>query len=177
MLIAALVAAAVLVLGAVVVVLSSGNDAATPQTPPSASQQAAALAGAEAPYFSADECFTPTPSQAPFVFNLPTSRVVKCGDPSARFTGTFWCAGSQQDFDATRRGFLVEASGTPLDIPSTFTSAGAHNMTDGIRKEYRHSVGGTARVYWDSESAWCGAELQSSTPSLEAAVAFWSQGA
>jgi hypothetical protein len=167
-----LVAAAV---GVVVLKAGGGDDNPADRTDSSASQ-GGVLAAAEAPYFSASECGAATADNAPFAMGLPTTEVVKCVSDSVPFTGTFWCAGSQQDFLRSRSLVLGEAEGKVVDIPSTVSAAGENGMTDGVQKSFHHRDSLGARVYWDSPTARCGAELQSESSDVSAAVAFWSQG-
>ena len=104
---------------------------------------------------------------------LPLTEAIKCGG-TGTYTAVFWCTDTDDNFAESRRRYLALATDTPIDITST--PAGQDTVADGVQKAFHHADG-DARVYWDSPSALCGAEIQSTNTDVGAAVDFWHNGA
>jgi hypothetical protein len=170
---ATVVAAGLLIVVGVVAMIAlhpNDQEGAAPATSPFD----AGLLAAASPYFPADACGVPTPEEAPLAAQLPLTEVIKCGD-GGQYSVVLWCTDTQSKFAESRGRYLASATDTPIEITST--PAGQDSATDGVQQAYHHSDGDEARVYWDSPSALCGAELQSTSTDVGAAVNFWHNGA
>jgi hypothetical protein len=175
--IAAAAAGLLIVSGVVAVVaLRSSDQQPTEQqrTERASSPFDAGLLAAASPYFPSEQCREPTPEEAPLAVQLPLTEVIKCGG-TGTYTAVFWCTDTESNFAESRRRYLALATDTPIDITST--PAGQDTVTDGVQKAFHHADGDAARVYWDSLSSLCGAELQSTNTDVGAAVNFWHNGA
>jgi hypothetical protein len=170
---AAIAVTLLIVAGVVAMVALRSNDQERAEAATSPFE--AGLFAAASPYFPADACREPTPDEAPLAAQLPLTQVIKCDSGKGQYTLVLWCTDTDANFAVSRRRYLDSATDTPIEITST--PAGQDVVTDGVQQAYHHSDGDGARVYWDSPSALCGAELQSTSTDVGAAIDFWHNGA
>jgi hypothetical protein len=128
-----------------------------------------------APYFDPDDCILPDAAQAPLASGLPHTELVKCISTTDPYNGTFWCNESRKDLENNREAFLGKAvDGTMNDIEGS--GAGMNAAADGVQVSFQHTQSNEARVYWDSPSRLCAAELQALDEDISTVVDFWRNG-
>ncbi len=129
--------------------------------------------------FDPADCDTVTSADdAPLAWNQLDPRpdeLVRCtAPPDGQYSALFMC-NDTEDVYYIRTKYLDQAiDGTSEDVPEP--PAGWDEKVDGVQVSFRHVDGGDARVYWDSPSRRCAAELQSSSASVSETVDFWVNG-
>jgi hypothetical protein len=145
-------------------------------TPPDPFQSAAMYQMARY-LFDPDQCFKiQSGVDAPVAWNLDPrpDLLMKCETDNQAFAAVYLCNHTGQVY-YIRDAYLAHAiAGTQQTL--TAPPAGWTDPVDGVQVAFKHDLGGDARVYWDSPSRRCTAELQSSTRSLQATKQFWLNG-
>ena len=166
---------------------SATNTGATPPTSPSGAAttfpppfQSAALYEFARYLFDVDvdNCYVPTEEDAPLIWNLPHTGLVKCESASQPYAGVFWCTQNAQDLEKDRAVYLDQAvSGTARQVAGP--PAGKGTPVDGVQTAFKHIHGLGARVYWDSREQLCASELQADPGDndVDAAIHYWQTGA
>ena len=109
-----------------------------------------------------------------WVLDPQPEEMMKCETDDQAFAAVFLC-NHTTPVGYIREAYLAHAiPGTEETVAAP--PAGWDKRIDGIEVAFKHESGGDARVYWDSTSQLCTAELQSSTRSLDATVQFWLRG-
>jgi hypothetical protein len=113
---------------------------------------------------------------APLAWNLDPrpDLLMKCETDGQAFAAVFLC-NRTGNVGYIRDAYLSHAiDGTQETV--TAPPAGWTEPVDGVQVAFKHDLGSDPRVYWDSPSSRCAAELQSSTRSLQATKQFWLNG-
>lgn len=127
--------------------------------------------------FDASDCSTiSSQSDAPLAWKLVPrpDELVRCTTPDSTYSAVFLCndAGDVTYIRDTYLGKAIEGTQVSLTQPP----AGWDEATDGVQRSFEHVDTNEARVYWDSPSRRCAAELQSHTATVTDTVDFWVNG-
>lgn len=128
------------------------------------------------PYFRPHQCFVPRPSDLGFAFKYRDKEIVKCLGRS--FDAAFWCKNNVGELYQDRAWYFhVAVPGTRKAAPGR--PAGWRSRADGVQQTYlRPELGhNDGRVYWDSPTYLCAAEIQAKpNVSLARTIRFWHHG-
>jgi hypothetical protein len=126
--------------------------------------------------FDPDECFqVRSAASAPLAWRLEPrpDELVKCELPES-YRAVFMCTDTK-DVASIREAYLGEAiEETTAEVP--WSPAGWDEPTDGVQISFEHVGSHEARIYWDSPTLGCAAELQSTSATVEATVDYWVNG-
>jgi hypothetical protein len=127
--------------------------------------------------FDASNC-SPVLSRddAPLAWSLQPrpDELVTCATPDGTYTAVFMCAnaGDVMYIRNAYLGMAVEHTQARVDQPP----AGWGHVVDGVQISFVHVDSNQSRVYWDSPTQRCAAELQSPSASVSDTVSFWTSG-
>jgi len=124
--------------------------------------------------FDPSECHTVTSEEdAPLAWRLYPDELVRCTLPDQTYTAVFLC---KRNADVTYiRGPYQDNAIEPMEaVPDA--PFGWNEHIDGVQSAYKHKGTSQPRVYWDSTSSRCAAELQSRTATLSDTITFWTHG-
>jgi hypothetical protein len=113
---------------------------------------------------------------APLAWNLRPrpDELVTCTTPDATYKGVFMC-NNAGDVTYIRNEYLamaIEHTQARVEEPP----AGWGHVVDGVQISFVHVGSNESRVYWDSPTQRCAAELQSPSASVSDTVSFWTSG-
>jgi hypothetical protein len=125
------------------------------------------------PYFDSNMCDTADEINAPIISSLPATVAIKCENVPGDLAAAYWCTDTVENFDQIRARYFESAvDGTE---PVLGTPADSDQRADGVQVSY-HIDTGAARVYWDSTSLLCGAELQTTSDDVDSLINVWQTG-
>jgi Caspase domain len=100
--------------------------------------------------------------------------LVRCDTPDGIYSTVFMC-NDTEDVAYIQDEYLSYAiDGTKADVQEP--PAGWDENVDGVQVSFQHENSRQARVYWDSPTRRCAAELQSSSATVSDTVDFWVTG-
>jgi hypothetical protein len=127
--------------------------------------------------FDPSDCFSVlSRGDAPLAWSLEPrpDELVKCATPDGTYRGVFMC-NEAGDVAYIRKEYLGKAREHTLARVEE-PPAGWGEVVDGVQRSFVHVDSNESRVYWDSPTRRCAAELQSPSASVSQTVAFWTSG-
>jgi hypothetical protein len=156
---------------------SSGGGSTSDASQPPSPFESARMYEMARYLFDPSDCFPVTSQEdAPLAWNLDPrpDELVKCATPDGTYRAVFMC-NDAGDVTYIRNEYLakaIEHTQARIEEPP----AGWGEVVDGVQRSFVHVDSNESRVYWDSPTRRCAAELQSPSASVSDTVTFWTSG-